>query len=183
VEDGGRRPESTENVGGSRLGRRTGDNVPVKLWGRRKIPWTRLVDAKLLVTAACSGRTPSRRIGGGKQAAALDSVALHDWMAQRRGTSSDELGRARPRVLPFIGARATVPALGTHAHESGGGAPSCPGLWPMGLARARRLEWVGPAGASRAFGLGPFQRIRFVFFEFIYNAKTIPEKYRNCLKA
>jgi hypothetical protein len=88
----------------------------------------------------------------------------------------DELGCARPRAVPFIGARATAPTLGTHAQESGGGAPSCPGLWPMGLAWAGRLERVGPSGLARS-------KRRFVFFEIIFNAKTILEKSRNCLKA
>jgi hypothetical protein len=45
----------------------------------------------------------------------------------------------------------------------------------MGLTRAWR------AGAGRAFGLGPLVKDR-VFFEFIFNAKTIPEKSRNCFK-
>jgi hypothetical protein len=38
--------------------------------------------------------------------------------------------------------------------------------------------WVGPTGSAQS------GRVGFVFFfEFIFNAKTIPEKPRNCLKA
>jgi hypothetical protein len=37
-------------------------------------------------------------------------------------------------------------------------------------------RWVGPSGSAQT------ERIGF-FFEFIFNAKTIPEKFRNCLKA
>jgi hypothetical protein len=47
----------------------------------------------------------------------------------------------------------------------------------MGLTGAGRLERVGPSGSARS------KRRRFVFFEIIFNAKTIPEKSRNCLKA
>jgi hypothetical protein len=41
--------------------------------------------------------------------------------------------------------------------------------------------WAG-VDAGRAFGLGPGRKVLF-FFEFIFNAKTILEKSRNCLKA
>jgi hypothetical protein len=43
---------------------------------------------------------------------------------------------------------------------------------PGGWAGAGR---VGPSGSARSSMIG--------FFEFIFNAKTIPEKPRNCLKA
>jgi hypothetical protein len=56
--DRGRRPESAVNRGGGRLGRRTGDGVPVDLRGCRRTPWMRPVDAKLLVMSVCSGLTP-----------------------------------------------------------------------------------------------------------------------------
>jgi hypothetical protein len=35
--------------------------------------------------------------------------------------------------------------------------------------------WVGPSGSA--------QLDRICFFEFVFNAKIIPEKSRNCLKA
>jgi hypothetical protein len=59
-------------------------------------------------------------------------------------------------------------------------AASADGPW-----RAWRSGWRGRgrARAGRVFGLGPFQVDRFSFFEFIFNAKTIQEKPRNCLKA
>jgi hypothetical protein len=50
------------NLGGGRLGRRTGDDVPVNPRRRRRTPWTRLVDAKLLVMSDCSGLALGRRI-------------------------------------------------------------------------------------------------------------------------
>jgi hypothetical protein len=39
-------------------------------------------------------------------------------------------------------------------------------------------RWVGPTGSARK------ERDRFIFFisEFIFNAKTIPEKSRNCFR-
>jgi hypothetical protein len=59
-------------------------------------------------------------------------------------------------------------------------AMACLGRWAWQPGRRER----GRARAGRAFGLGPFQWDRFFpFFEFIFNAKTIPEKPRNCLKA
>jgi hypothetical protein len=49
---------------------------------------------------------------------------------------------------------------------------------PGGRAGADGPERVGPSGSARS------SRIDFSFFiEFIFNAKIIPEKPRNCLKA
>jgi hypothetical protein len=50
-------------------------------------------------------------------------------------------------------------------------------------------RWAWRAGhdrteIGRAFGLGPNRKEGFsLFFEFIFNVKTIPEKSRNSLKA
>jgi hypothetical protein len=50
----------------------------------------------------------------------------------------------------------------------------------MGLAGQR----LGLAEMGRAYGLGPDRKgIVFLISEFIFNAKTIPVKTRNCLKA
>jgi hypothetical protein len=49
----------------------------------------------------------------------------------------------------------------------------------MGPARAD--GWAG-VDAGWAFGLDPGRKVLF-FFKFIFNAKTILEKSRNCLKA
>jgi hypothetical protein len=73
-----------------------------------------------------------------------------------------------------------VPGTTWTPRNAGGGAV----LTMAGLARwASRgpgeLERVGPSGSAQT------ERIGFViiFFEFIFNAKTIPEKSRNYLKA
>jgi hypothetical protein len=48
----------------------------------------------------------------------------------------------------------------------------------MGLAGPGGLERVGPSGWAR------YDRFCFfIFFEFIFNEKTIPEKSSNCFKA
>jgi hypothetical protein len=60
-----RQPAAVERDGGA----------PVVGSRREGAPWTCLDVVQLLVSVACSGRTPSRRIGGGKPAAALDSAA------------------------------------------------------------------------------------------------------------
>jgi hypothetical protein len=55
-------PDSAANRGGGQLGLHTGDDVPVDLWRRRRIPLMRLVDAKLVEVAAPSVGVPSLRI-------------------------------------------------------------------------------------------------------------------------
>jgi hypothetical protein len=50
------------------------------------------------------------------------------------------------------------------------------------------MGFGGPAGWAGWIGVGPSGSAQtesrgFLFFEFIFNAKTIPEKSRNCLKA
>jgi hypothetical protein len=72
---------------------------------------------------------------------------------------------------------------GAHAKETSGGGRR-PGLrWAWaGLAAGPErtwveARWVGPSGSAQ------LDRIGFVFFEFIFNAKTIPEKSSSCFKA
>jgi hypothetical protein len=51
----------------------------------------------------------------------------------------------------------------------------------MGFGRA---DGWARAGAGKTFGLGPGGKDEFLLFsEIIFNAKTIPAKTRNCLKA
>jgi hypothetical protein len=76
--------------------------------------------------------------------------------------------------LPFYGdARGAAPARGGGGH----GLPRPMGPGGRAGAGAGGPERVGPSGSARS------SRIVFLFFEFIFNAKTIPEKPRNCLKA
>jgi hypothetical protein len=45
---------------------------------------------------------------------------------------------------------------------------------PRGPTAGPARTWVGPLGSAQ---------LDRIFFEFIFNVKTIPEKSRNCLKA
>jgi hypothetical protein len=79
-------------------------------------------------------------------------------------------------------------AHGTHAEEEAAAGAGLPAWHAMARGPAQ-MGFGGPgcwaeADAGRAFWLNPSRKDRVSFFsEFIFNAKTIPEKSRNCLKA
>jgi hypothetical protein len=52
----------------------------------------------------------------------------------------------------------------------------------MGSAWAAAGPAAGGGRLGRAFGLDPVRYDLSIFFEFIFNAKTILEKSRNCFK-
>jgi hypothetical protein len=79
-------------MAGGQLGLHTGDDVPVDLRRRRRIPWTRLIDAKLVEVVAPFVGVPSLRIEQRPSASSAlwlghgSAAALCRW---RRGTQGE----------------------------------------------------------------------------------------------
>jgi hypothetical protein len=162
---------------------------------REAVESTRLGAWMLVMTAACSGRTPSRRIG-----------------AATRWRRSTQAGRAGARV-PLGRCRALY-SKGGGVREAGRAAlKGLADAWPwrarqgkawrrrrhpgrgghgqerraqMGLTRALAGPVAGEGKMGRAFGLGPFRigfAFLFFFFWIYFQCETISEKQsRNCLK-
>jgi hypothetical protein len=97
----------------------------------------------------------------------------------RRSRARAGLGRTGRAASPFIGAWARG-APGAHAQAAAAPdvADSARGRWASRGPGELEQTWVGPSSSAQ------LDRICVLFFsEFIFNAKTIPEKSRNCLKA
>jgi hypothetical protein len=158
-----------------------GWGAPADLWRREAAQHVWLGVLELSVASVCSGMTLCRRIEDGRRRACGSGglAWLRACAAQEgRGTGA-RLGRAA-----FIGHGRGVPLART-PRRGGRRRPYRVrhGHWPRpgsgpGWAKAGR----GWPRAGRAFGLGPLGKNLF-FLEFIFNAKTIPEKSRNCSKA
>jgi hypothetical protein len=101
-----------------------------------------------------------------------------------------EQGVARLGSTGSSGARLNRARAGTvrgHTHQGGGGggvpaSASSQADMEAGLRWAPRRPTAGP-GWMRVGPSGSGQEGRFCFFRIYFNAKTIPEKSRNCLKA
>jgi hypothetical protein len=97
----------------------TGGGALELLRRRKAVEYVRLGAWMLVVTAACSGRTSSRRIGGGKPAAALDSAARSGSAgAGGRGSKGEACGRLSRAA--FIGRGRKVPLARTPRQGCGG---------------------------------------------------------------
>jgi hypothetical protein len=95
--DGRERPESGRRrtgVAGGSTSRGGGALELLRRW--EAVEYARLGAWMLVVTAACSGRTPSRRIGGGKPAASGGWPAGRQLGRRRRKARRDD-GRDRAR--------------------------------------------------------------------------------------
>jgi hypothetical protein len=92
-----------------------------------------------------------------------------------------ELGHAWGEAPPFLGTWPQASEARTPRQEAAAARSSSAacGRALMGLAGGPR---PGRRGSGRAFGLGPVGKDIFFFLNF-FNAKTIPKKSRNCLKA
>jgi hypothetical protein len=158
----------------------------VDLWRRNKVPRAWLGVTELLVVTPCSGDAYVRRIE--RQCRRLGQVDASGGAVQgsRRGARAVEGARAHDGqgASPLISARNEV-GRGVHAKAVVAAQQLCC-LLAMGSA--------GPAAGSRwaevdRVGSGLRARPRrkgmvfFLFSKFIFNAKTIPLKTRNCLKA
>jgi hypothetical protein len=136
----------------------------------------------LLVGSVRPGDAPIRRIGDGRIGRRQRSVGRQRAVLARQGSEAAGVGRGTRAGLGrgFIGrgspySLARTPRAPAAAMAAG---QRCSGLWPRWASAGLRLGQCGRgrAGAGRAFGLGPFYEDRFLFFEFIFNAKTNSKK-------
>jgi hypothetical protein len=133
---GGRNPAGGRARGGRWLGLK-GGGAPAFLWRRKAVEYVRLGVAVLLMTTAYSGRTPSRRIGGGarRQRAARRRHPAATQSRTRRGAAEAARG-ARARGM----AGTLVSRPGTpwpwHWAQMGSGGPG----WPERLRSGSSLR-------------------------------------------
>jgi hypothetical protein len=182
----------TLDGGGRRYGRRRtgmrparapmGGGTRADLRWRKTTQHIQLDTRKPPVASICSGRRRLWRIGSGGALAGGAQLGL----VRRQGKQGDAQPASVRRLLGvrlYRGAGCSSPGCACQGQPADGKSPGRGGLWLGQMGLAGPGHQAGGRGSERVGPSGSAQTERIVFFEFIFNAKTIPEKSRNCLKA